>query len=58
VRRLVATSGALGTELRRDGYQFRPPEGFHMVRWEQYAGSRVGEEGRGRAPPGLCAGPE
>jgi hypothetical protein len=39
---LVALSGALGSELRRDGYQFRPPEGFHMVRWEQYAGSRAG----------------
>jgi len=39
---LLSLTGALGTELRRDGYQFRPPEGFHMVRWEQYAGSRVG----------------
>ncbi|GHG76827.1 hypothetical protein GCM10012319_26210 [Comamonas sp. KCTC 72670] len=39
---LLTLTGALGTELRRDGYQFRPPEGFHMVRWEQYAGSRVG----------------
>lgn len=39
---LLTLSGALGSELRRDGYQFRPPEGFHMVRWEQYAGSRAG----------------
>ncbi|MCP3138017.1 hypothetical protein LXT23_11795 [Pyxidicoccus sp. QH1ED-7-1] len=39
---LLALTGALGSELRRDGYQFRPPEGFHMVRWEQYAGSRAG----------------
>ncbi|WIG97512.1 hypothetical protein [Myxococcus sp. SDU36] len=39
---LLTLPGALGTELRRDGYSFRPPEGFHMVRWEQYAGSRVG----------------
>ncbi|MFP2933458.1 hypothetical protein ACLESO_51590, partial [Pyxidicoccus sp. 3LG] len=39
---LLALTGALGSELRRDGYQFRPPEGFHMVRWGQYAGSRAG----------------
>lgn len=39
---LVALTGALGSELRRDGYQFRPPEGFRMVRMEQYAGSRAG----------------
>ena len=39
---LLALSGALGSELRRDGYNFRPPEGFHMVRWEQYSGSRAG----------------
>jgi hypothetical protein len=38
----VVLSGALGSELRRDGYNFRPPEGFHMVRWEQYSGSRAG----------------
>ncbi|MFY1827920.1 hypothetical protein ACN47A_18515 [Myxococcus fulvus] len=35
-------SGALGTELRRDGYVLRPPEGFHMVRWEPYTGSVAG----------------
>ncbi|QSQ18166.1 hypothetical protein JY572_07080 [Myxococcus landrumensis] len=35
-------SGALGSELRRDGYVLRPPEGFHMVRWEPYAGSVAG----------------
>ncbi len=39
---LLAVSGALGTELRRDGYLFRPPEGFRAVRWEQYDGTRVG----------------
>jgi hypothetical protein len=38
----VVLSGALGSELRRDGYLFRPPEGFYMARWEQYAGSRAG----------------
>ncbi|MFP2911947.1 hypothetical protein ACLESD_44385, partial [Pyxidicoccus sp. 3LFB2] len=38
----LALSGALGSELRRDGYLFRPPEGFHMVRWEHYSGSRAG----------------
>ncbi|MCE9670252.1 hypothetical protein LY474_20855 [Myxococcus stipitatus] len=39
---LSLSSGALGTELRRDGYALRPPEGFHMVRWEPYAGSQAG----------------
>ncbi|MCP3100427.1 hypothetical protein LZ198_16275 [Myxococcus sp. K15C18031901] len=39
---LWLASGALGTELRRDGYVLRPPEGFHMVRWEPYAGSLAG----------------
>ncbi|WP_254614756.1 hypothetical protein [Myxococcus sp. CA056] len=35
-------SGALGSELRRDGYVLRPPERFHMVRWEPYVGSVAG----------------
>jgi hypothetical protein len=53
---LLVLSGALGTELRRDGYQFRPPEGFHMVRWEQYAGSRAGAVAlEGDAPRALSA---
>lgn len=39
---LSLTQGALGTELRRDGYGFRPPEGFRLERMARYAGSRVG----------------
>lgn len=39
---LMLAQGALGTELRRDGYGFRPPEGFRLERMERYAGSRVG----------------
>ncbi len=39
---LSLTLGSLGTELRRDGYGFRPPEGFRLERMERYAGSRVG----------------
>ncbi|XXF74992.1 hypothetical protein P2318_18135 [Myxococcaceae bacterium GXIMD 01537] len=39
---LLMAQGALGSELRRDGYGLRPPEGFRMERLERYAGSRVG----------------
>ncbi|WP_375761580.1 hypothetical protein [Corallococcus exercitus] len=38
----LSLSGALGTELRRDGYSFRPPDTFRMSRWERYAGSQAG----------------
>ncbi|MBN9685083.1 MULTISPECIES: hypothetical protein [unclassified Corallococcus] len=38
----LSLSGALGTELRRDGYSFRPPDTFRMARWERYTGSQVG----------------
>jgi hypothetical protein len=39
---LWATAGALGTPLRQDGYSFRPPEGFRMVRMDAFHGTRVG----------------
>ncbi|MBJ6762323.1 hypothetical protein JGU66_16255 [Myxococcaceae bacterium JPH2] len=39
---VVVQPGALGAELRRDGYSFRPPASFRMTGWERYAGSRVG----------------
>lgn len=39
---LLLTQGALGSELRKDGYGFQPPEGFVMVRPEPFAGSRAG----------------
>ena len=48
---LSLTLGALGTELRRDGYGFRPPEGFRLERMERYAGSRVGAVASGGAEP-------
>lgn len=43
---LLVAPGALGSELRRDGYGFRPPEGFRMERMERYAGSKAGAVGR------------
>lgn len=47
---LLVAPGALGSELRRDGYGFRPPEGFRVERMERYAGSRVGAVGREGGP--------
>ncbi|WP_232293807.1 hypothetical protein [Stigmatella aurantiaca] len=50
---LLLTQGALGSELRKDGYGFQPPEGFVMVRPEPFTGTRVGavslESGKPRA---------
>ncbi len=42
----------LGTELRRDGYWVRPPQGFRMARLELFQGSRVGVIGSRRGTPG------
>ena len=39
---LMLVQGALGSELRKDGYSFRPPAGFRMVRQEPYTGTRAG----------------
>ncbi len=56
---LLLTPGSLGTELRRDGYGFRPPQGFRLERMERYAGTRVGAvaaEGAGALSAALADG--
>jgi hypothetical protein len=45
--------GALGTPLRLEGFTFRPPEGFRMVRMKPFDSTKVGTVG---AAPGQESG--
>ncbi|MBX5482794.1 MAG: hypothetical protein IRZ16_13275 [Myxococcaceae bacterium] len=39
---ITLSLAALGTPLRQDGYSFRPPERFRMIRMELFHGTRAG----------------
>lgn len=39
---MVVLAVGLGAPLRQDGYTFRPPEGFRMIRMDLFHGTRVG----------------